>query len=837
MRAQEELTRAARVVGLRGVDLPSLEDVERRRLQLWAVSTVVIVSLSGTLAVLLFWPVEPDWLPPVALRAGIVAVSVAFCGYAVEKEVHLRRLTRLLVDERLLTVALRNRLAEMDAILEAGRALNSARELDQVLDTVLRSALELLPSASASVMLRDGGRLEVVAAAPDASIVGTVVGSDAGIAGSVAERGEPLLLDGPADPGRFPGLRRDRREASSALSVPLRDGDEVIGVLNVSAREGGRRLTEFDLRAVALFAEHAAAAVAKARLVADAREQAERMRHQAHHDALTGLANRSSFVATVDHALARLDDRAASVLLFVDLDGFKEVNDTHGHSTGDVVLAVVADRIRSVLRDGDVAARLGGDEFGVLLEGVAGPADGEDVAARLVDVLGEPVATDITTIRIGASVGIAVLGEHGTTFDELLHHADLALYAAKRDGANGIQVYAPALEHGLLDPRGAQASLRRALRDGELRLHYQPVIDIEHGTVVGVEALLRWQRPDGEIETAERFLRAATRTSAIVPVGRWALDRACADLVDLRRRTGDRAPAWVSVNVSARHVAQPGFVDDVRRALDRSGLAPRQLVLEVTEGQAADVERCQQALASLRAEGVRTALDDFGTGYSSLSHLLDLPVDVVKIDRRFVAQLHREPRQAALLNGVTALARDLGLEVIAEGIELDAQLRLVQLAGCALAQGYLFVRPLPLDELVDVIRERDTDHHLELGPGRPTAVVCDDDATARHVVAALLEDAGYEVLATVGTAPELVDVARVTQPTVAIVDVSLPGTSGIEALPDLAAAAPDTVVVMFSAFDAVREAAASGGAHGFVDKSTPQRLLEVLAQVRAAAGA
>ena len=436
---QDELRRVARASGIRADELPSLEQVERRRTELWVLSSFLLVGLTAGLAILSMW--SPDDLHALlsqpVVRFGLLGLAVVISAYTVEKEHSLRRVSRLLLDERLLTTALSNRLHEISALLDAGRAVNSTLELDRVLSSILSGATDLLPASSGSVMLLEGDELVVAASAGNPAALGarSVVGD--GIAGHVARTREALLLDGRATSSLFPGMVDRESDVRSALCVPLLERGELVGVLNLSAPAEGD-FSEYDLRAVSLFAEQAATAIGKARLYERSRLQAEQLAHAATHDPLTGLANR----AALDARAARTG--AGETLLFLDLDGFKDVNDRLGHSAGDAVLVAVADRLRACLAPDDLPARFGGDEFAVLLAGPPDPIRAGRTASRLVRELGAPLPLQGARVVVPASVGVAV-PEPGVDHDMLLQHADRALYAAKRAGKACWRLYQPEL--------------------------------------------------------------------------------------------------------------------------------------------------------------------------------------------------------------------------------------------------------------------------------------------------------------------------------------------------------------------------------------------------------
>jgi diguanylate cyclase (GGDEF)-like protein len=430
-----KLTRQAGVSAPRLDGMPSLEQIERRRFELWLFSTVLIVGMTIAALLLSMWPGDEvhRLLSRPVVRYGSTSLAVVICGYLIEKEVRLRRLSRLLFGERMLTVALSNRLKEITALLDAGRAVNSALELEQVLAAILRGSLELLPANVGSIMLLEGEELVVAAAVGRDDAIGARLPIGDGVAGHVARTRQPLLLDGDVSASLFPGyVERKAGAPHSSLCTPLIERGELLGILSVSA-DVENAFSEYDLRAVSLFAEHAATAIAKARLYESHRRHAAELAYRAGHDALTSLPNRTTLEQTVRADLAGARPMA---LLFVDLDGFKDVNDNFGHLTGDRLLQAAAARVQSSLSRDDVPARLGGDEFAIALRGVDDAAVAQQVAVRIVEALSAPFTVDGHTLRISASLGIAVAGLHGDDFTVLLRAADRALYAAKGAGKN-----------------------------------------------------------------------------------------------------------------------------------------------------------------------------------------------------------------------------------------------------------------------------------------------------------------------------------------------------------------------------------------------------------------
>ena len=414
------------------------------------------------------------------------------------------------------------------------------------------------------------------------------------------------------------------------------------------------------------------------------------------HDALTGVANRALATDRLSAAIARLGRSAgAAVALLVDVDDLTTINDTHGHAGGDIVLRAIADRLTERLRAADTVGRFGGDRFLVVAEGLAdGGAHGiEAVIERVHGAFARPIPTRNGLITVTGSVGVAVAREPGVDAEDLVRDADVALRRAKSHGRGHAEVFDAALAEEVRRRLELAGQLRGALQRRELRVVYQPLISYDAATIIGCEALLRWDHPGrGELAPGA-FLRIAEDDGLIVPIGAWVLEESCRQLAAWRAQGRD---LWVSVNVSARQLAQADFVAVVERALRETGVPPSAICLEVTETavlRRPDVAR--RALDALRVLGVRVALDDFGLGYSSLTHLKALPVDVVKVDRSFVADLVRSTEDRAVVEAVLTLAARMGLTVIAEGVETADQDELLRAMGCPVVQGYLYGRPLP----------------------------------------------------------------------------------------------------------------------------------------------
>ncbi len=426
----------------------------------------------------------------------------------------------------------------------------------------------------------------------------------------------------------------------------------------------------------------------------------EELARQAFHDSLTGLSNRAVFRDRLEHALdlSVRYERSLAVLL-LDLDGFKTVNDSLGHDVGDQLLVAVGARIEKSARSSDTVARLGGDEFVVLLEEDVDEEQALAVATRMLNVLAAPFEVGDREVFIGASIGIALSDGGPVEADDLIRNADTAMYAAKAAGRGRSEIFQPAMHVRALERFEVQAGLRRALGRSEFRLQYQPIVDFATGAVQGVEALIRWMHPTRGLLPPGDFIAAAEETGLIVPMGMWVLDEACRQTAAWRREHARAAGLWVSVNLSTRQLLESDLVVQVAQVLDRNGLDPSALVLEITEGSLLQgVAETIEKLRDLKGLGVRLAIDDFGTGSSSLGHLRQFPIDVLKIDKSFVDEIATSGSEGpALVRAIVELANTLQLETVAEGIEEIDQLTQLRSAGCVSGQGFLFARPLQAD--------------------------------------------------------------------------------------------------------------------------------------------
>jgi diguanylate cyclase (GGDEF)-like protein len=464
-------------------------------------------------------------------------------------------------------------------------------------------------------------------------------------------------------------------------------------------RDGGKRPSEVIITNL-VDDPHVAGFVLNTRDISERKELQEQLMHEAYHDSLTQLANRALFRERASSAL-----RASGevTVLHLDLDGFKRVNDSLGHLAGDQLLVQVADRLRGCVRDGDLVARFGADEFGVLLLG-EDEAGAERVAKRILDDLEVPVPAGARQIHVRASIGLAGTGEltdgdnPGDRAEQLMRNADLAMHHAKATGGGVFSGYHPRMREGLVERLELESDLRAAVENGDLRLHYQPTVDLATSEVIGFEALARWPHPTRGMINPLDFIPIAEATGLIVPLGRWVLHEACRQAVEWGA-AGDGRPPKMSVNISVRQFDRADLSEVVATVLAETGMPADRLCLEMTESVLmTDTEANLEQLLRLKALGLTLAIDDFGTGYSSLAYLRRFPVDTLKIDRSFVERLGVIADDTALTDTIVRLGKSLGMATVAEGIEEFGQLAALREMGCGYAQGYYFSRPVPAAE-------------------------------------------------------------------------------------------------------------------------------------------
>ncbi|MEU4239044.1 EAL domain-containing protein [Actinoplanes sp. NPDC026619] len=560
----------------------------------------------------------------------------------------------------------------VESLLTIQRAISARRPLPEILDAVTGGASELLGGATVALLLAEGG--------PDRRL--TVASTCGG------EDGEPLH-EAAARAAMASGSVLVRPDSTgTVIATPVRVTGEMAGCL-VAHLPGGTDQHSEEADQLAAFAQQVSLALTDARTVEAVRE--------AHHDPVTGLPNRALFLKILNRVLA---SRGTSIdptsVLFIDLDRFKAVNDSLGHEAGDQLLALVARRLRGCVRASDTTARLGGDEFAAILHD--SPMEAATlVGERVVAAIKEPFRVAGREIFIGASVGVAISREEFEESEALLHNADVAMYRAKKDGPNRVLVYEPYMHAEALDHLSLRGDLQRALREGEFRLQYQPLIRLADGAPAGVEALIRWHSPTRGFVSPVDFIPIAEEFGLIVDIGQWVLETSAQQVARWRREFPDLA---LNVNVSGHQLMHPRFADNVMRALAIAGLPSSAVTLELTESVLmSEPDLGKAALHTLRGLGVQLSIDDFGTGYSSLAYLRELPVDELKIDRAFIARAELTGEDLALVRTIVELAQILGLRTVAEGIENAAQLTALRRLGCGYGQGYHLCRPTDAEEL------------------------------------------------------------------------------------------------------------------------------------------
>ncbi|HEY5436129.1 MAG TPA: EAL domain-containing protein [Candidatus Limnocylindrales bacterium] len=528
----------------------------------------------------------------------------------------------------------------------------------------------------------------------------------AGVGWSVVGSGSPVVVD---DYDAYPHRAHDlpRGAFGAVCAVPLTSGDETLGLIGLASGEIGRSFSEREVGALARFGQLASVALDNGRLFERAQTEVRSRAHAALHDMLTGLPNRTLLLNRLaeelegaQHPAGGRPSGARIGLVLLDLDRFKVVNESLGHAAGDLLLTQVGRRLVKAARSTDTVARLGSDEFGILLGAVRSVREAQLVAARIEAAIAEPFDLDGREVSVGASLGLAVGRAVVTYPGDLLKEAEIALHRAKLDPLRSTVLFDPEMRAQTLERAALEHDLRRAIERSELRLYYQPLVDLATGRVLGMEALLRWQHPVRGLVPPLSFIPLAEETGLILPIGRWVLETACRQAREWQRQVPAAASLVVSVNLSARQFAQADLITNVAAILDHVGLAPGSLELEITESVVMDQsEAAIERLKGLRALGVKLVLDDFGTGYSSLSYLRRLPLDTIKIDRSFVSGMGTDEADLPIVQAVISLAHGLGVDVVAEGIETEQQLVRLRELACDRGQGFYFARPLPPDDL------------------------------------------------------------------------------------------------------------------------------------------
>jgi diguanylate cyclase (GGDEF)-like protein len=610
------------------------------------------------------------------------------------------RLLRLLERERTSRQALQERQELLERLFRIQRSISHRAPIDVVLSAITEGASVLLDAEVVALRLIDEHDPEYLRVAStvgvDAEILEgisrTRVGE--GVGGQAVAQGTLVIADDygttaqPLHPFVDKGLH-------TAMAAPVYRDGRVAGSLLVASYDPARHYSATEQEMLLAFAEHTSLALNDSSAVdAINRAYADAV-HRATHDELTGLPNRALVLDRLEHAMARAGRNDAQVcVLFVDLDRFKGINDSLGHSVGDEVLSLVSARLLDAVRPSDTVGRLAGDEFVVVCEDID-MADALHIAERVADAVARPVSLYGRDMVLTASVGLASAGSEARA-EDVLRDADVAMYRAKERGRARIEVFDETIRAQMLERIEMEHALRRAIAIGELRLHYQPVVDAESGRLIALEALVRWQHPELGLLSPDTFIPLAEDAGLIIPLGRWVIEEACRQVAEWRAVRSPLGSVRVSINLSARQFADTGLFDVIERAMSTHRVPGPSIGFEITESVL--MEEAEVTVATLRRFkrlGVHLAIDDFGTGYSSLSYLQRFPVDTVKIDRSFVVLMGDDGGSDVIVAAVVSLARALGLSVVAEGVETNAQLDRLRSLGCNVVQGYLFGRPQP----------------------------------------------------------------------------------------------------------------------------------------------
>lgn len=589
------------------------------------------------------------------------------------------------------------------ALDETALSLLDRHDPARLLDVIMGRATALLGAPHGFIYLLDADEATLsvrVGTGVFESLLGVRMDIGEGLSGTVVATGRPLAID---DYDGWSGRANSMptRTFGSVVGVPLTSGGRAIGVLGLASGDSGRRWGDRDIDALTSFGKLASIALDNAQLIDIAQRGAL-------YDPTTGLPNRELLADRIAHALAGLGLEATSsvAIILLNLDRFKVINESLGHAAGDRLLMAVGQRLVSTLRPGDTVARFSGDEYGIVLDPVGDAADARAIADSISAELRAPFPLNGRDWFLSASMGIALATPGRGTPAELLRQAEIAMVRAKGDASICHATFEPSMSDQTLERIDLENDLRRALTLGQLRVHYQPIVDLRTDAVAGFEALVRWQHPTRGLVPPMAFIGLAEETGLIVPLGRWVLETACRQAARWHTTAERRSvvPPFVSVNLSARQFIAADLVDDVATILTETGLAPSALELEITESVVMDQSEAGiRALRHLRDLGVRLVLDDFGTGYSSLAYLKHLPLNTIKVDRSFVAGLD-QVADRSIVDAVIALAHGLGIGVVAEGIETTWQADLLRELGCDLGQGYLFAPPMPADQISAFLR-------------------------------------------------------------------------------------------------------------------------------------
>lgn len=628
-----------------------------------------------------------------------------------------RKLNKLLTVEHEQVVAWSDKLAKL---YEASRSLlkvlaHTSIQID-LLQSGIDSLAELLEARYGAIGILDesGGLQHFIFTGIDAERASNIgpFPQGKGLLGLVINENVSLRLDDISIHPQSSGFPPQHPLMKTLLAVPIAHHDHVYGRIYLCDKENGEAFSKRDEDLALSFAHSLSLVLDNAREIEEVKKARQSLDYMAHFDHLTGLPNRILLKDRVDQAIYHAQrNRRMIAVLFLDLDNFKVVNDTLGHTCGDELLKCVAQRISDCLREEDTAVRLGGDEFIVLLSDLSDTKDAAKVATKIVDLLASPFVIDRHEMYASASIGISIYPHNAKNMEGLLSTADGAMYYAKKLGKNNYQFFTPEMNSSAQRYIKFEKHLRRALEQDEFVLHYQPQVDVKTGMIIGMEALIRWMSPEFGMVSPADFIPLAEDTGLIVPIGAWVLKMACSQ-ARFWQQSG--FPVRVAVNLSSRQFhqvqnqqqSQHPLLDAVLNALDEADLAPELLELEITEGiLMRQLDATMDILNTLKNIGVRLSIDDFGTGYSSLSYLKRFPIDILKIDKSFVNDITTDPNDKAIVAAITAMAQQLKLEVIAEGVETMAQLDFLRELHCHFVQGYYFSKPVSADEVISVYQQ------------------------------------------------------------------------------------------------------------------------------------